>query len=146
MSDTYSKIQELHVLIDALRSELPEVQGVLVASLDGFVLAHKLTHDPSRLAAMAATTLSLGKRVVYEVGGQGVAEAAISSHDAHAFFYTAGTRGVLAVLTPGDANVGLVHFKCREAAPAIGRMVDKHLTDLKLPTALRAEPSANKLL
>src|SRR5258708_35386491 len=59
-----AKGEALKAALEALRSAIPELKGVLLASNEGLPIAHALTNgaDPNRVAAMAAAASSLGRR------------------------------------------------------------------------------------
>ena len=60
-----AKGEALKAQIEALRSAIPELKGVLLASNEGLPIAHSLSNgaDPNRVAAMAAAASSLGRRI-----------------------------------------------------------------------------------
>ena len=60
-----AKGEALKAHIEALRSAIPELKGVLLASNEGLPIAHSLSNgaDPNRVAAMAAAASSLGRRI-----------------------------------------------------------------------------------
>ena len=51
--------------LETLRNSIPELRGVLLASTEGLPVAHSLSNgtDPNRVAAMAAATSSLWRRI-----------------------------------------------------------------------------------
>jgi len=97
------KIEELQKSLDALRSSIPELRGVLLASTEGLPIAHSLSNgtDPARMAAMAAAASSLGRRVSDTLNAGQFAEISVAGTDGHIFLYSAGTKGVLAVVGTG---------------------------------------------
>ena len=51
-------------MVSNLRRSIPELNGAMVASVDGLSVAHDFPEpDAERMAAMAATALGLGKRI-----------------------------------------------------------------------------------
>jgi predicted regulator of Ras-like GTPase activity (Roadblock/LC7/MglB family) len=100
------KLESLQKSVDGLRTAIPELKGVLVASTEGLPIAHSLSNgaDAARVAAMAAAACSLGRRV------------SVASSDGKIFLYSAGTKGVLAVIGPHACNAGLVHLEARGVA------------------------------
>lgn len=120
-----SKQEQLQDSIESLRSALPEVNGALVATTDGLPMVQSLpgSADASRAAAMAASALSLGKRIstTLEIGN--LRETTVRGSDGQLFLYSCGMTGVLAVLVPEEANVGLIHLEARNAAQDIARIL-----------------------
>lgn len=117
-----AKIEELQKSLDALRSSIPELRGVLLASTEGLPIAHSLSNgtDPARMAAMAAAASSLGRRVSDTLNAGQFAEISVAGTDGHIFLYSAGTKGVLAVVGPAGCNAGLVHLEARGVARELG--------------------------
>ena len=110
--------------LDSLRGALPEVRGVLVASTDGMAIAHNLVDgDSNRMAAMVATALSLGKRLIDSFSGGQFQETTVFGQNAQIFVYAAGSRAVLAVVSGTVQNVGLIHWEARSAAQKIAQIL-----------------------
>lgn len=115
-----SKQEQVQQIIDKLRSVIPELRGVLVASIDGLAIGHSLSAgDPNRIAAMAATALGLGKRIVDSLGVGSFSETSVAGSEGMIFVYTAGPKGVLAVIVGGGANIGLIHLEARDTAKSV---------------------------
>jgi uncharacterized protein len=116
-----SKREALQNALQTLRSAIPELKGVLVATTDGLALAHSLSsgEDPNRVAAMAATALGLGKRISDTLNGGELSETSVTGTSAQIFLYATGGKGVLAVVAAAGANVGLIHMEARDAARQI---------------------------
>lgn len=115
------KQESLQQAITALRTAIPELRGVLVASVDGLPMAHSLSgsEDANRIAAMAATALGLGKRISDTLHAGELTETSVSGVDGHVFVYAAGNKGVLVVIAPASANTGLIHLEARETAKLV---------------------------
>jgi uncharacterized protein len=116
-----SKQQQLQGVIENLRRAIPELKGALVASSDGLAIAHSISSgDANRVAAMTATAVSLGRRISDSIDGGELSETTVAGKHGQMLLYSAGQRGVLAVMTNGTStNVGLIHLEAREAARAI---------------------------
>jgi predicted regulator of Ras-like GTPase activity (Roadblock/LC7/MglB family) len=54
-----------------------------------------------------------------------VAESSVTGSDGQIFVYSAGTKGVLAVIAPKGGNAGLVHLEARQVAKDIGDLFEK---------------------
>src|SRR6266403_4349553 len=93
-----AKGEALKIQIEALRSAIPELKGVLLASNEGLPIAHALTNgaDPNRVAAMAAAASSLGRRVSETMSAGTLGEVSIQADEGALFIYTAGSKAVLA--------------------------------------------------
>ncbi len=110
--------------IELLRSAIPELKGVLLASNEGLPIAHSLSNgaDPNKVAAMAAAASNLGRRISDTMGVGSLGEVAIRGDEGVLFVYSAGTKAVLCVIGPHDSNAGLIHLEARTTAKEIGEM------------------------
>jgi predicted regulator of Ras-like GTPase activity (Roadblock/LC7/MglB family) len=127
MSDTTDLESTLHDLEDSISGR---IEGSLIASGDGFVIADTLyDEDADDIAAMVATTMGVSTRMSSALNAGEVTETSIQGEDRNVFLYRAGDEGVLAVVAPADANVGMINLKSRKVAQEIA-------------TQLRRMPSA----
>jgi predicted regulator of Ras-like GTPase activity (Roadblock/LC7/MglB family) len=110
--------------LEALRSSIPELKGVLLASNEGLPIAHSLSNgsDPNRVAAMAAAASNLGRRVTDSLSAGTLGEVSIQADEGALFVYSAGSKAVLAVIGPHGGNAGLIHLEARSAAKELGNM------------------------
>ena len=117
-----AKGEALKAALESLRSAIPELKGVLLASNEGLPIAHALTNgaDPNRVAAMAAAASSLGRRISETMSAGTLGEVAVQADDGALFVYSAGSKAVLAVIAPQGGNAGLIHLEGRSAAKEIG--------------------------
>lgn len=112
--------EQVQTVLGELRSAIPEIKGALIASSDGLAIAHDVsTGDPNRMAAMVATALGLGRRIAETFGAGTMSETSVAGDTGQVFVYSAGTKGVLAVVAPAQANVGMIHIEARSAAQKI---------------------------
>lgn len=113
-----AKGDTLKNVLESLRTNLPELNGVLLASSEGLPIAHSLSAgaDPNRVAAWAAAACTLGRKVSDTMSGGNLGEVSIQADDAGLFVYSAGPKAVLAVLSPNGGNAGLIHLESRNAA------------------------------
>ena len=117
-----AKLDQLQKSVDGLRSAITELRGVLLASTEGLPIAHSLSNgtDPARMAAMAAAATSMGRRVSDTLHAGSFEEISVAGAEGHIFLYSAGTKGVLAVIGPAGCNAGLVHLEARGVAKELG--------------------------
>jgi uncharacterized protein len=117
-----ARLDQLQKCVDGLRDAIPELRGVLLASTEGLPIAHSLSNgtDPARMAAMAAAATSLGRRVSDTLHAGAFEEISVAGAEGQIFLYSAGTKGVLAVLGPAGCNAGLVHLEARGVAKELG--------------------------
>ncbi len=117
-----NKREQLEALVQELRRALPELRGAVVASADGLPVVADAP-DATRLAAMAATALGLGKRISQTTQLGRLAETVVRGSDGYVVVYAAGDKGVLALIAPADANLGLVHLEARDVAGRLAEVI-----------------------
>lgn len=120
-----SRQESLQKAVNDLKSSVPDLEGILLASSDGLPIAYSLgaTLDPNRIAAMAATALGLGKRITQSLSHGTLSEASITGGNGQMFIYSVGDKGTLAVITPIGVNIGLIHLEARSAAKEIANLL-----------------------
>src|SRR5580704_13623573 len=109
--DSMAKGEALRIHIESLRSAIPELKGVLLASNGA---------EPNRVAAMAAAASQLGRRVSDSISAGTLGEISIQAEEGALFVYSAGSKAILAVLSPQGGNAGLIHLESRAVAKDIG--------------------------
>lgn len=118
------KQSQLNNIISELRSAISELRDVLIASTDGLAISHSLTAgDPNRVAAMAAATLGVGKRISSTLELGDLRETTVKSSDGQVFLYAIGDKGVLVLIAQAEANVGLINIEARDAAQRISEIL-----------------------
>jgi predicted regulator of Ras-like GTPase activity (Roadblock/LC7/MglB family) len=119
-----AKHEILKQQLENLKNSLPDIKGVLLASVEGLPVAHALTNgaDPNRLAAMAAAAATLGRRISDSLGSGQMSEINVRSDEATLFVYSAGAKAVLCVVAPNPSNSGLIHLEARASAQEIGEL------------------------
>lgn len=108
--------------VQNLRTAIPDLRGVLLASNDGLPLVSMLPPevDAKRFAAMAAAAASVGRRVSLSLNVGPLNEVSLVGSEGQIFLYNAGDKAVLAVIGRTGANTGLIHLEARWAAQEIG--------------------------
>ena len=108
-----------------LREQVPGVTGALLAASDGLLVAADLDSaaapevDPDSLAAMAAASLGLARRVVGLTRQGTLGRAVTHASGGHVAVYAVGDVAVLAVL--GDEGLDVDRLN-QESQPAVGRI------------------------
>ncbi len=120
-----STLNQLQMILDNLKSSIPDSRGVLISSTDGMPVAQNVASgsDINRMAAMVATALGLGKRISEAFGGGPLNETSVTGTMGQVYVYAAGSKAVLAVLAGTGGNVGLIHLEARSAAPKIANIL-----------------------
>jgi predicted regulator of Ras-like GTPase activity (Roadblock/LC7/MglB family) len=119
-----AKVEVLKSQLESLQNAVPELKGVLLASNEGLPIAHSFTNgtDPNSVAALAAAVSGMGRKVTDKLNTGTLGEVSIQSEGGALFVYSAGSKAILAVLTPQGANAGLIHMEARQAAKDIGEL------------------------
>ncbi|HVQ90000.1 MAG TPA: roadblock/LC7 domain-containing protein [Mycobacteriales bacterium] len=110
--------------IDRLREQVPGVDGVLVATVEGLLIAQDMPDTESNTAAaLAATMHGLGERATATLSrGQFRNSVTWGSHG-YVAVYAAGPIAVLTVLASPASNVGRLHLEARRSADRIAELV-----------------------
>jgi predicted regulator of Ras-like GTPase activity (Roadblock/LC7/MglB family) len=119
-----AKVEVLKTQLETLKTAIPELKGVLLASNDGLPIAHSFTNgtDPNRVAALAVAAANLGRKISEHLGSGALGEVAVQADEGALFVYSAGAKAILAVVTPQGANAGLIHLEARQSAKEIGEL------------------------
>ncbi|MEO5922928.1 MAG: roadblock/LC7 domain-containing protein [Bryobacteraceae bacterium] len=119
-----AKVEVLKNQLEALKGAIPDLKGVLLASNEGLPIAHSFTNgtDPNRVAALAAAVSTLGRKISENLGSGALGEVSVQAEEGALFVYSAGTKAILAVVTPQGANAGLIHLEARQTAKEIGEL------------------------
>lgn len=118
------KQEEFNVVLSSLRKEVPEARGSILASPDGLSLAFDMPESEApRIAAMAATALGLGKRIVQGTQNGNLQEIVVRGSDGYLTLYAVGTKAVLAVSAQPDANLGLLHLVARQSVSELEKIL-----------------------
>ncbi|WP_338897870.1 roadblock/LC7 domain-containing protein [Streptomyces sp. TG1A-60] len=114
-------LDELH----RLRARVPQLTGVLAASVDGLVLAHDTPGvEPEGLAALTAAALGVAVRMTDAAGRGELRELLLRGDHGYVATYAAGSSAVLTLLAQDRVNVGRLHLEGRRTGGRIGELVD----------------------
>jgi uncharacterized protein len=103
-----------------VKANVAGVHGSLVATNDGFLVAHDMPDtEPTAIAALAATTRSLAGRTTESTGRGQFREAISRGSHGYLVVYAAGRSTLLAVVGTTDLNIGMLHYQTREIAERI---------------------------
>lgn len=120
-------VETLRSILHALNDAVPEhIEGSLIASPDGFLIASTLgEEDAERVAAMVATTVGVSRRMTHILNAGSLNETAIVGVDRHIRLYLVDDRGVLAVIAKADSNTALINLSAREAVREVADLMNK---------------------
>jgi uncharacterized protein len=112
-----------------LRARLAHVEGSVVATTDGMVIATDLgaseTYgvEPEGLAALSAVNLGLSQRIVDTASHGDLQETIIRGAFGQVVTYAAGDRALLTVLIRSTADLGGLHTVAREVAGRVATIL-----------------------
>jgi predicted regulator of Ras-like GTPase activity (Roadblock/LC7/MglB family) len=113
---------EDQVLIElsTLCSSVDGVEGCVVATSDGLLVAHVLPEEEqSQVAALIATMTAVARQAVQITGRGELVEAAIHGDCGHLVVYAVADSAVLAVLGRAGLNIALLQLRTR---PVVARL------------------------
>lgn len=119
-----SRQEQVLAILDRLTTNSGnDVTGAVAVSMDGIVLASRMSSDinADRVGAVAATMVGVTRRVSTELKIGATEEAIIKSDNGLFMVLPAGEQSLLAVNLRQGANLGMVRIEAREAAVSIGR-------------------------
>lgn len=102
-----------------------EITGSVAVSMDGIVLASRMSSDinAERVGAVAATMVGVSRRVSNELKIGLTEEAILKSNNGLFIVMPAGDQAMLAVNLKQGANLGMVRIEARDAAAEISKIV-----------------------
>jgi len=111
-----SKQEKIEGALSRLQRDMPDVRAAIVASPDGLLIAERGAGDAAtRLAAMAATSLGLGRRIAKTVNAGDLNEIVIRGSDGYLAVFAIGEKAVLALTLPEGGNLGLLRIEAETA-------------------------------
>lgn len=119
-----SKQEQLMAIIRELRENVPDITGVMIATVDGLSIATDFPEDEAaRVAAMGASSIGLGNRMtkIAEIGE--MKDMLIEGDDGLLVIYMAGSGGILALRAPKRANLGLIRLDGPSAARKVAKIM-----------------------
>ncbi len=105
---------ELNWLLDDLVRRVPQVSRAVMLTQDGLAIGSSAglsREDAEHLAALAAGFQSMARGAGQHFGGGRVRQTIIEMETAFLFVSAAGQGTCLAVLSTGDADIGLVAYE-----------------------------------
>jgi uncharacterized protein len=133
---TQEVLAEIRGQIRALGERLPHVTSVLVATVDGLLVAHEVTHGPAQgrspenggvepdtIAAMSAAQLGLGQQIARGAAQGDFLETVTRTAGGYLAVFAAGTNALLTVVAGTELNIGRLHHEARPVAERVGELI-----------------------
>jgi uncharacterized protein len=114
------------ILNELLERAPGDVTGAALLRPDGLMIASVLSQDTDekRLAAMGAAIVGTSQRTCDELSRGNLSEIIIEGSTGKATFSFAGNKGILAVLSPKDVNLGLVLMEIERTSASIAKAME----------------------
>lgn len=120
-----SRAEALKSILKDLEAATPDVEGSVVVSADGLVMASAMPSDvdEDRVAAMAAALLALGERSAGELGRGSLEQVFVKGEKGYIILMNAGRDAVLGGLCRQDAKLGMIFLDMKRAAQEIEKVI-----------------------
>lgn len=133
MAQVY-KTDLLEEALQELCARLEGVQGAVIVSIEGFVVAAYAPHESDmdeegptsspQVAAMAATLIALGERTLSRLAQGEMLRLLIEGNDGGMLVVPANRRASVAVMVGREAKMGLVLYALQQAAGKISDILE----------------------
>src|SRR5512136_40628 len=116
-----SRSETLKSILKDLEAATPDIEGSVVVSADGLVMASELPSDvdEDRVAAMSAALLALGERSAGELARGDVEQVFVKGVKGYIVLMSAGRDAVLGALCRAEAKLGMIFLDMKRAAKDI---------------------------
>lgn len=119
-----SKQQDFADAIRQLRENVPDITGVMIASVDGLTIASDFPEaEAARVAAMGAASVGLGVRITKTTDLGDMYNMMVEGMNESLIIYMAGSGGILAIRAPRRANLGLIRLEGPKTAKRIAELI-----------------------
>lgn len=119
-----SKQEEYSAVIQQLRENVPDITGVMIASVDGLAIGTDFPEaEAARVAAMGASAIGLGNRITKTTELGDMFDMMIEGANELLVIYMAGSGAILAIRAPRRANLGLIRLEGPKAARKVTELV-----------------------
>lgn len=133
MAQVY-KTDLLEEALKELCSKLEGVQGAVIVSIEGFVVAAYTPHESEmdeegptsspQVAAMAATLIALGERTLSRLAQGEMIRLLVEGNDGGMLVVPANRRASVAVMVGREAKMGLVLYALQQSAGKISSILE----------------------
>jgi len=100
--------------LELIRLNVAGVIGSIIATSDGFLVAHDVPDlEPAQIAALVATMQAVALRTTLATGCGQFREVVTRGSDGYLAVYAAGRSAIVAVVGSGRLNVAMLNFQAR---------------------------------
>jgi len=132
------RTEKLELALQKLCSQLQRVQGAVIVSIEGFVVAayepdlagENGNHDSDstasspQVAAMAATLIALGERTLARLGQGDMNRLLVEGEHGAMLVVPANDRAAIALMVYSDAKMGLSLYALKQSAHEISAILE----------------------
>ena len=128
------KTDLLEEALKELCSKLEGVQGAVIVSIEGFVVAAYTPHESEmdeegptsspQVAAMAATLIALGERTLSRLAQGEMIRLLVEGNDGGMLVVPANRRASVAVMVGREAKMGLVLYALQQSSGKISSILE----------------------
>ena len=131
------RVNQIEDVLRSLHASVEGLQGTVVVSLDGFVVAAHLPSgnvrrrraenpaDSPQVAAMAASIIALSDKVLAQLARGSISRVLIDGSEGGIVVVPTGSDAALAVMVSHDAKLGLVMLALRRSAEQVRRILTR---------------------
>jgi predicted regulator of Ras-like GTPase activity (Roadblock/LC7/MglB family) len=131
-----------------LRNQIGQIDGTIVASTDGLVIAHDIAAsqaygvEPDAVAAIAAVNLGLSQRIADTANYGILRETVIRGTFGQVVTYAAGDRGLLTVIVRDLGDLSALNQAARGCAGRLALLLVAYFEDppVMIPVQRESEP------
>jgi predicted regulator of Ras-like GTPase activity (Roadblock/LC7/MglB family) len=115
--------------LQAMRADITHIEGSIVATTDGLVIAHDLGHsetygvEPEGVAALSAVNLGLSQRIADTASHGHLRETVVRGSFGQVVTYPAGGRALLTVLVRAGVDIDGLHIHARRVADRVADLL-----------------------
>ena len=134
MAQIIYKTDLLENALEEMCAKLEGVQGAVIVSIEGFVVAAYTPHEGEmdeegatsspQVAAMAATLIALGERTLSRLAQGQMLRLLIEGNDGGMVVVPANSRASVAVMVGREAKMGLVLYALQQSARKISDILE----------------------
>jgi hypothetical protein len=134
------RVQVLEDILRRLHKSVDGLNGTVVVSIEGFVVASYSGEGRSRasnpvdspqIAAMAAAIIALGERVLGRLGRGEIDRILLDGTEGGIVVIPAGQEAALATMVNKDAKLGLVMHELRRSAHEVNKVLVRAAEETK---------------
>lgn len=120
-----SRTELLVARLRDLQASSGDVEAAAIVSVDGLSIATSLPagYEEDRVSAMSAAMLSLGERIVSELGRGSLKQVYVKGENGYVILFAVGEEAVLTVLTRRDARLGLIFLDVARAVQDLAQLL-----------------------